>query len=204
MRKDLTDFLRRIRTQIRRYEIATCIADGGEVRTTCCILSKNVLETKNVQKCSRLPQLRRNQQCKCQSHIDLFGSRKLLESPWGRAALILSFPKPFLTTLNFEFSAHFWTFFVSNAFLLKIQHIVPTSPPSALQMAVAYRPVCVLRCCRKSVRTFRTYSELPATIFHNFHLSLYECIFEKNESFAAKWNTLSRSGTHLKGVYDKY
>ena len=63
----------------------------------------------------------------------------------------------------------------------KIQHISPTSPPSASPMAAMYRPIWARRLRRKSMKALRTCPDLPPTISDNFHFWVFVCIFDQSQ-----------------------
>ena len=104
--------------------------------------------------------------------------------------------------LSWTSSDHFWklsfsdfrTHFCSVSMHLKIwakmQHICPTSQPSALLMSTRCHPISVRRLRRKSVGTLRTCPDLPPTISENFHFRFFGHIFVEKWSVVRFWHIL--------------
>ena len=102
--------------------------------------------------------------------------RDLPKSLWisrTQIRLVLTFLRSFLPTLILEFSGSLLPILTSSA----MQLIATTSPLPTVQMAATYRPIYVLKRCRKSGGTLQTCPDLPAIISRNFDFRVFEHIF---------------------------
>ena len=102
--------------------------------------------------------------------------RDLPKSLWisrTQIRLVLTFLRSFLPTLILEFSGSLLPILTSSA----MQLIATTSPLPTVQMAATYRPIYVLKRCRKSGGTLQTCPDLPAIISRNFDFRVFELIF---------------------------